>query len=426
MNDKRERKHVAPSTLGDSPGFDLHRLYRNRYLPQLRVRASHTHGQAPDRDVSATAEPNPKWDTLFDRLTELNTLIRTAVEDPDPKPIKYAVAYYKPNPRSPDTQPDGYTITLTHVEYADPRHTTADWRPVPGRIGDDMNIIYKVDGIKVRESDFRAIAPYYAIPKKDVGDGSDDDFPEVLKAQIKETRLERHMAIICHLEMIDGAVPTNYSQYRLNIFFGGTKFELPFELKWVNGVETATAEHIMGQEGWFRDPKEQPGNEWLWISRSGGELHSEALRGLGWFDDHRHCCHTFCMEYGQEPPPPPPPTTHTITVSASPLDWGVVTSDEPLVDIPHGEPRTLYAEPAATKRFLQWTGAVDSTENPLYLSAVTEDMYLQAHFVDQDQPPPEPDVEAAIAHLLQADAEADAGKAEIAAALEDLRYEKPA
>lgn len=277
-----------------------------------------------------------------------------------------------------------------------------------------MNIRYFLKGKRVEEPKFREVVGNGYAPYKKVGGGEDDDFPDILKAQIHEMHTVDNMALQCVVRMIDDSIPANIDQYEFVIWIHGNDYREDFRIM----GDRAVAEHIMGHDGWWYNPQDgSAGAAICFIGRKDGELHSEQVRGVGWFSDDEHGDHCHANLVYTIEPSGQPPEPHDITVTFVPEGYGWVQSSIPLADIPHGTIIQLTAHPKDdTKKFLKWTGDISASTATVSFT-VNDDMAVVANFEDVA---PGPDLEKAKEAIKRADAHAVALREDLARALDFL------
>ena len=283
----------------------------------------------------------------------------------------------------------------------------------------DMKIQYYLAGNKVSDDEFYAVFGNGYQPYTAVGDGTNDDFPDILKAQIHYLVQVDNMALECHLQMLDGSVPADIEQYEFVIWIHGNDYRADFELK----EDKAVATWIMGHDGWWYNPQDgSAGAAIVFVGRKDGELHSEQVRGVGWFSDavygsHCHANFVFTIEPANGPPPT---QDYYLYYSAEPEEAGYVIAVPEPVDnqLPEDTMVTLTAYANEGWKFSCWKigEEVLSTEVAIHFR-LESDMAIDAHFVEDTG---EIDVPAAIDDGFEALEHNDAEREAIKSGLRNL------
>lgn len=278
-----------------------------------------------------------------------------------------------------------------------------------------MKIQHYLAGNKVSKSEFYAVFGRGYEDYTAVGDGSNDDFPDILKAQIHEMHQIDNMSLRCHLRMLDGSVPADIEQYEFITHIHGNDYRADFVV--VDGK--AYAEWVMGNQGWWYNPQDgSAGAGICFIGRKDGTLHSEQVRGVGWlshdmYGSHCHANFVFTIE-----PADVPTKYYYLFYSAEPEEAGyVIAQPEPVNDqLPEDTTVTFTAYADEGWIFSHWVCDGTLVGNEVVLAVTLDsDAAVSAHFVED---PGDIDVPAAVEDLHRALEHNEAGRSALASAFE--------
>jgi hypothetical protein len=151
----------------------------------------------------------------------------------------------------------------------------------------------------------------------------------------------------------------------------------------------------MGQGAYYHPENGERGPHAVWIY--GANTNSDVVFGLGMVsgtnNDH------LDVSYWWKEEEPPPTEYYTLDIDIIPAEGGTVQGNTSPYEA--GTTAHLEAVPADGWQFDGWTGDAQSSNSTLDLM-MDADKHLAANFVEGDEPP-EPDIEAAKAHIQKAD-----------------------